>query len=199
MTTTIYHNPACGTSRNVLALIRNSGEEPEIVEYLRTPPAREVLAGLIRRMGIPVRDVLRQKGTPYEALGLGDLSLTDDQLRGLFREYAPDMAAFLEKGHQPAESVICTGKIRHTGKSSYMEQFEYMKTLVPREEWPNIKLTLAAPNWYGKRTRSGGRTEMLTGRPGTTSATSRAKPIRPTSTRTMKNTLRISPLRTAPN
>lgn len=80
MTVTIYHNPACGTSRNTLALIRNSGEEPEIVEYLRTPPAREVLAGLIRRMGIPVRDVLRQKGTPYEALGLGDLSLTDDQL-----------------------------------------------------------------------------------------------------------------------
>ena len=80
MTVTIYHNPACGTSRNVLALIRNSGEEPEVIEYLKTPPTREVLADLIRRMGIPVRDVLREKGTPYAELGLGDLSLTDDQL-----------------------------------------------------------------------------------------------------------------------
>lgn len=80
MTITIFHNPACGTSRNVLALIRNSGEEPEMVEYLKTPPARDVLADLIRRMGVPVRDVLREKGTPYAELGLGDLSLTDDQL-----------------------------------------------------------------------------------------------------------------------
>ena len=66
----------------------------------------------------------------------------------IFREYAPDMAAFLEKGHEPAESVICTGKIKHTGKSSYIGQFEYVKTLVPKEDWGNIKLTLAAPNWY---------------------------------------------------
>jgi arsenate reductase len=80
MTVTIYHNPACGTSRNVLALIRNSGEEPEVIEYLKTPPSREQLADLIRRIGIPVRDVLRQKGTPYEELGLGDRSLTDNQL-----------------------------------------------------------------------------------------------------------------------
>jgi arsenate reductase len=76
----IYHNPACGTSRNVLALIRNSGEEPRVVEYLKAPPSRAELADLIRRMGIPVRDVLRQKGTPYEELGLGNPSLTDDQL-----------------------------------------------------------------------------------------------------------------------
>nr|WP_277819106.1 arsenate reductase (glutaredoxin) [Pseudoroseomonas vastitatis] len=80
VTVTIYHNPACGTSRNTLALIRNSGEEPEIIEYLKTPPTREVLADLIRRMGITTRDVLRQKGTPYEELGLADPSLTDDQL-----------------------------------------------------------------------------------------------------------------------
>lgn len=80
MTVTIYHNPACGTSRNVLALIRNSGEEPRVVEYLKTPPSREELADLIRRMGIGVRDLLRQKGTPYDELGLGDPSLTDDQL-----------------------------------------------------------------------------------------------------------------------
>ena len=80
MTVTIYHNPACGTSRNVLALIRNSGEEPEVIEYLKTPPSREQLADLIRRMGISLRDLLRQKGTPYDELGLGDPALTDDQL-----------------------------------------------------------------------------------------------------------------------
>lgn len=77
---TIYHNPACGTSRNTLALIRNSGVEPEIVEYLKTPPSRDRLADLIRRMGVPVPDVLREKGTPYAELGLDDLSLSDDRL-----------------------------------------------------------------------------------------------------------------------
>lgn len=80
MPVTIYHNPACGTSRNTLALIRNSGEKPQVVEYLKTPPSRGELAELIRRMDIPVRDVLRQKGTPYDDLGLGDPSLTDEQL-----------------------------------------------------------------------------------------------------------------------
>ncbi|MBV1799213.1 arsenate reductase (glutaredoxin) [Siccirubricoccus sp. G192] len=80
MTVTIYHNPACGTSRNVLGLIRNSGEEPQVIEYLKTPPGREELASLIARMGIPVRDLLRRKGTPHDALGLDDPGLTDDQL-----------------------------------------------------------------------------------------------------------------------
>ncbi len=80
MSVTIYHNPACGTSRNVLALIRNSGAEPHIIEYLKTPPSRGELVELIRRMGISVRDLLRQKGTPYDELKLGDLSLTDDDL-----------------------------------------------------------------------------------------------------------------------
>lgn len=80
MSITIYHNPACGTSRNVLGLIRNSGEEPVVIEYLKTPPTRDELVSLIGRMGIPVRALLRRKGTPYDALGLGDLSLTDDQL-----------------------------------------------------------------------------------------------------------------------
>jgi arsenate reductase len=78
MTITIYHNPGCGTSRNVLALIRNSGEEPRIIEYLKTPPSRAELVSLIERMAIPVRDVLRRKGTPYDALGLDDPALTDD-------------------------------------------------------------------------------------------------------------------------
>lgn len=77
---TIYHNPACGTSRNVLALIRNSGEEPEVIEYLRTPPDRATLERLIAAMGIPVRDVLRQKGTPYDELGLADARWSDAQL-----------------------------------------------------------------------------------------------------------------------
>ena len=77
---TIYHNPACGTSRNVLALIRNSGEEPAVIEYLKNPPDRSTLEGLIAAMGVPVRDVLRQKGTPYDELGLGDPQWTDAQL-----------------------------------------------------------------------------------------------------------------------
>ncbi|WP_274629821.1 arsenate reductase (glutaredoxin) [Arvimicrobium flavum] len=80
MTVTIYHNPACGTSRNALAMIRASGEEPEIVEYLQTPPSRERLLGLIRQMGISPRDLLRRKGTPYDELGLDDAKWSDDQL-----------------------------------------------------------------------------------------------------------------------
>ncbi|WP_449265793.1 arsenate reductase (glutaredoxin) [Ferrovibrio xuzhouensis] len=80
MSIRIYHNPACGTSRNVLALIRNSGEEPEIVDYLKTPPDRDTLVDLIGQMGIPVRALLRQKGTPYDELGLGDAKWTDDEL-----------------------------------------------------------------------------------------------------------------------
>ena len=80
MTVTIYHNPDCGTSRNVLALIRNSGEEPEVIEYLKTPPSREKMVELIGCMGISVRDLLREKGTPYAELGLGDESLSDDAL-----------------------------------------------------------------------------------------------------------------------
>jgi arsenate reductase (glutaredoxin) len=76
----IYHNPACGTSRNVLALIRNSGVEPEIVEYLKTPPTRPELIELLRAMGTPVRALLREKGTPFHELGLDDRGLADDQL-----------------------------------------------------------------------------------------------------------------------
>lgn len=80
MTVTIYHNPACGTSRNVLAMIRNSGEEPQVIEYLKNPPTRDELTDLIARMGIPVRALLREKGTPYAELSLDDPSLGDDAL-----------------------------------------------------------------------------------------------------------------------
>jgi arsenate reductase len=80
MTVTIYHNPACGTSRNVLALIRNAGIEPAIIEYLITPPSRAELRDLISRMNMPVRAVLRQKGTPYGELGLAHPDLSDDDL-----------------------------------------------------------------------------------------------------------------------
>src|SRR5688572_30913485 len=82
MTITIYHNPACGTSRNTLAMIRASGEEPVIVEYLKTPPDRETLRRLIAAMGIAPRDLLRRKGTPFESLGLDDPAKTDDDLIG---------------------------------------------------------------------------------------------------------------------
>jgi arsenate reductase len=75
----IYHNPDCGTSRNTLALIRNAGVEPHVIEYLKTPPSRLMLVQLIARMKISVRDLLREKGTCYAELGLGDSSLTDDQ------------------------------------------------------------------------------------------------------------------------
>ena len=77
---TIYHNPQCGTSRNVLALIRNTGVEPEVIEYLKTPPNREQLLELLKQMDISVRALLRQKGTPFDELGLGDEALTDDAL-----------------------------------------------------------------------------------------------------------------------
>jgi arsenate reductase (glutaredoxin) len=80
MTITIYHNPACGTSRNVLDLIRNSGEEPQVIEYLKTPPSHGELVSLIGRMKMPVRDLLRRKGTPYDELNLENPALSDDQL-----------------------------------------------------------------------------------------------------------------------
>jgi arsenate reductase (glutaredoxin) len=87
MSVTIYHNPDCGTSRNTLAMIRNAGIEPVIVEYLKTPPTRDVLKELIARSGLTVRAALREKGTPYADLGLGDGSLTDDQLLEAMQEH----------------------------------------------------------------------------------------------------------------
>lgn len=76
----IYHNPACGTSRNTLAMIRNAGIEPHVIEYLKTPPSRALLQQLAVRMGVSLRELLREKGTPYAELGLSNAALTDDQL-----------------------------------------------------------------------------------------------------------------------
>jgi arsenate reductase len=80
LTVTIYHNPACSTSRNALALIREAGIEPVVVEYLKSPPTRDEIAALVARMGVPVREIVRQKGTPYAELGLDDPALRDDRL-----------------------------------------------------------------------------------------------------------------------
>jgi arsenate reductase len=80
MTVTIYHNPACGTSRNTLAMIRATGIDPTVIEYLKTPPSREQLRDLVARMGLKLRDVLRRKGTPFDELGLDNPSLSDDVL-----------------------------------------------------------------------------------------------------------------------
>lgn len=76
----IYHNPACGTSRNTLGLIRNAGVEPHVIEYLKTPPTRTMLTNLIARIGVSVRSVLRQKGTPYVDQGLAEVAISDDAL-----------------------------------------------------------------------------------------------------------------------
>ncbi|WP_447910489.1 arsenate reductase (glutaredoxin) [Brevundimonas bullata] len=76
----IYHNPACGTSRNTLELVRHAGIEPHVIEYLKTPPSRALVAQLVARMGVSVRDILREKGTPFAELGLADPALTGEQL-----------------------------------------------------------------------------------------------------------------------
>ncbi|CAN7688570.1 arsenate reductase (glutaredoxin) [Caballeronia sp. LjRoot31] len=87
MSVTIYHNPDCGTSRNTLAMIRNAGIEPEIIEYLKTPPNKSTLKDLISRAGLTVRAALREKGTPYADLGLGDPSVGDEQLLDAMLEH----------------------------------------------------------------------------------------------------------------
>lgn len=80
MSTTIYHNPKCGTSRNVLEMIRSTGDEPEIIEYLKTPPDRETIRAIAKRANLSIRDLLRERGTPYHELGLDDLDLSDEAL-----------------------------------------------------------------------------------------------------------------------
>jgi arsenate reductase (glutaredoxin) len=87
MTITIYHNPDCGTSRNTLAMIRQSGEEPTVIEYLKHPPSREKLAELVSAMGMSVRDLLREKGTPFRELALADPKWSDDELIGFMLAY----------------------------------------------------------------------------------------------------------------
>jgi arsenate reductase (glutaredoxin) len=84
---TIYHNPKCGTSRNTLAMIRHAGVEPTVIEYLKNPPDRNTLKDLLKQMDLSVRDVLRQKGTPYEELGLGDSRWTDEQLLDFIEQH----------------------------------------------------------------------------------------------------------------
>jgi arsenate reductase len=84
---TIYHNPKCGTSRNVLGLIRNAGIEPEIVDYQKSPPSRETLKAIIAKAGLTVRQAIREKGTPFAELGLGDPALSDDQLLDAMLEH----------------------------------------------------------------------------------------------------------------
>src|SRR3569832_337881 len=87
MSVTIYHNPSCGTSRNTLAMIRDSGEEPEVIEYLKTPPDRARILELVRAMGISVRNLLREKGTPYAELNLADPKWSDDELIDFMQAY----------------------------------------------------------------------------------------------------------------
>ena len=87
MAATIYHNPQCGTSRTVLARLQEAGLEPTVIEYLKTPPARERLASLVAEMGMRPRDLLRRKGTPYDTLGLDDPKFTDDELLDLMIEH----------------------------------------------------------------------------------------------------------------
>jgi arsenate reductase len=87
MAVTIYHNPSCGTSRNTLAVIRQSGEEPEVIEYLKTPPTRERLIELLRAMNMRPRELLRRKGAPYDDLGLDDPKWSDEELIGLMLEH----------------------------------------------------------------------------------------------------------------
>jgi arsenate reductase len=87
MTVTIYHNPACGTSRNVLALMRHAGLEPTVIEYLKTPPTKDELRALVAATGQPLRALLREKGTPYAELGLADAKWTDEQLLDFIGQY----------------------------------------------------------------------------------------------------------------
>ena len=123
---TIYHNPACGTSRNVLAMIRNSGEEPTVIEYLKAPPDRTTLMGLIDAMEIPVRDVLRQKGTPYDELGLADSKWTDEQLIDFMLQHPilinrPIVVTPMgTRLCRPSESVL--GILPHTQKTAFSKE-----------------------------------------------------------------------------
>lgn len=124
MTIKIYHNPKCGTSRNTLAMIRQSGEEPEIIEYLKTPPSRSELVGIIKATGLSVREVIRQRGTPYDELDLGNEKWTDDELIDFMVEHPILMQRPIvvsEKGAvmaRPAEKVLDILSNRDIGSQS---------------------------------------------------------------------------------
>jgi arsenate reductase len=116
---TIYHNPSCGTSRNTLAMIRQSGEEPEVIEYLKDPPSRARLIELIKAMGIPVRALLREKGTPYAELGLADSKWSDDQLIDFMLAHPILINRLTPKGTRlcrPSETVLDILPNPHTGR-----------------------------------------------------------------------------------
>ena len=112
MTVTIYHNPACGTSRNTLAMIRNAGIEPTVVEYLKNPPSRAELEAMIAAAGLTVRQAMREKGTPFAELGLGDPSRSDEELLDAMLEHPilinrPIVVAPLGTRHcRPSEVVL---------------------------------------------------------------------------------------------
>jgi arsenate reductase len=119
MTVTIYHNPACSTSRNVLAMIRRSGEEPEVIEYLKTPPSREKLKALIAAMGVSPRDILRRKGTPYDELGLDDPKWTEE-LIGFMIEHPILINRPIVETPNGDEALPAAGnRARHPAQSGY--------------------------------------------------------------------------------
>ena len=109
---TIYHNPSCGTSRNTLSLIREAGIEPQVVEYLKTPPTTQELRQMVAEMGITVRELLREKGTPYAELGLADPKWTDDQLLEFIQPHPSRMNRPIVRSPlgtklcRPAETVL---------------------------------------------------------------------------------------------
>ena len=112
MSITIYHNPACGTSRNTLAMVRASGVEPEVIEYLTTPPSRARLIELIAAMGDDVRALIREKGTPYEELGLANPDLSQDRGHGKRRQAVPPIRIGLEFVRQPQYRSLCQRRRR---------------------------------------------------------------------------------------
>ncbi|MDR5900064.1 arsenate reductase (glutaredoxin) [Halomonas vilamensis] len=137
MLTQIYHNPNCGTSRNTLAMMKASGETPEIIEYLKTPPSRERLVELLAMMGIRPRDLLRRKGTPYEALGLDDPALTDEQL----------IDAMMEKPILINRPIVVTRKSARLCRPSetVLDLLEHPVAHFVKEEGENIYYPGIAP------------------------------------------------------
>ncbi|MEM6384235.1 MAG: arsenate reductase (glutaredoxin) [Pseudomonadota bacterium] len=137
MTVTIYHNPKCGTSRNALAMIRQSGVEPTVIEYLKTPPSRRELVDLLRAAGMTVRDVLREKGTPYQELGLHDKTLTEDALLDEIENHPILINRPIVKGPKgvvlarPSEKVLTVLSVPGTTFAYTKEDGEIVEYKVP--------------------------------------------------------------------